>query len=88
MTTKARVAATLYGTVRKAEADSDYHTKVMLEYYVLHAPHRNAKVPIEVIDARNESDFREQIREGLLTYLNDKYPGSAFVARDIMLFGL
>jgi hypothetical protein len=88
MTTKARVSATLYGAVRKAEGDADYHIKVMLEYYVLHAPHRNAKVPIDIVDARNESDFREQVRDGLLLHLNAKYPGNDFRARDVMLFGL
>ena len=88
-TNKAKVAATLYGTVRHSANDEAYCVKLMLEYVVLYGTtYRAAKFPVEVMNPRNESDLRDAVKDYLVAYLNTKYAPEHFATRDVMLFGL
>lgn len=85
---KARVAATLYDTVRRPAGAIDYTVKVMLECVILFGLPRSQKIEITVNGMKNEEDLHSTIKEELVNVLNTKYPTENFVVRDIMLFAV
>jgi hypothetical protein len=86
---RARVIATLYSAVRHPKGTANYFTTCMVEYVVIvGAAYRSAKYPVEIIGARSEQEYRDQVKDALVLELNERWPADVFTARDIMLFGL
>ena len=86
---RARVSATLYGSVRHPPDSINYTVTAMFEFVVLYGTTvRSGKFPVTVVEPRNEGDFRDSVKDALVTELNTRYPGELFIRRDVMLFGL
>jgi hypothetical protein len=86
---KARALATLSGIVRHPQGSVNYFVTAMFECSIMEGVTlRSAKIPVDVIGARNEQDYIGQVKDSLVAALNARWPGENFVARDVMLFGL
>lgn len=86
---QARIAATRFGAVRHSVGDEDYCAKVVLEWVFLYGDtYRAGKHEVSVIGSKNEQDFRDAVKEALLTHLQAQFPALDLKSKDLMLFGL
>ena len=85
----AKVIATLYGAVRHPVGAGNGVASVMIEATALFGTeHRSAKFSVDVIGARSEQEFRDTVKDAIVTECNTRWTGESFQPRDIMLFGL
>ena len=86
---QAKVSATRLGAVRHSQIDVDYCAKVEIEWVFLYGvSYRAGKYLSKVMDSKNEQDFKDAIKEDLLTHLQTIFPSEDLKLKDVMLFGL